>query len=113
MLSKLQSAAARGENIVVSVGLLPLEVGGRSEEDGNGNEKRRSVVGSALGPGRIYPLDVFTLDIFVFDQSGLQGRLGVTYPGQGRKEEASDGRRIVEEDGISWVLAMDRRVWIG
>ena len=52
MLNKLQSAAAGWENIVVSVCLLPLE------EDGD--EKRRSVVGSVLGPRKIYPLDVFT-----------------------------------------------------
>ena len=50
MLNKLQSAPC-GENIVVSVCLLPLE------EDGD--EKRRSVVGSVLGPRKIYPLDVF------------------------------------------------------
>ena len=46
-LNKMQSPAAGWENIVVSVGLLPLAGGG------NGNRKRRSVVGSALGPGKI------------------------------------------------------------
>ena len=45
-MNTLQSAVAGGENIVVSVGLLPLEVGG----DG----KRRSVVGPVLRPGKIY-----------------------------------------------------------
>ena len=64
MLDRLQSAAAGWENIVVSDSLLPLEFEG-SREDGNG--KRSSVVGSALGPGKIYFLDVFTLDIFVFN----------------------------------------------
>ena len=60
MLNKLQSAAAGGENNVASVSLLLLEVGG----DGNG---KRSIVGSVLEPGKIYFLDVFTLDIFVFN----------------------------------------------
>jgi len=84
MLNKLQGAAAGGENIVVSVGLLTLEVGG----DGNG--KGRGVVGLVLGPGNIYPLDVLTFDIFVFNQSGWPRRLEATCPGEGRRGE---GRR--------------------
>lgn len=120
MLNKLQGAAAGGENIVVSVGLLPLEVGARSGEDG----KRRGVVGSALGPGKIYPLDVFTLDIFVFNQSGWPRRLEVTCPGErrrgkGRKENEERRRRSVMGGGLArkmgypGVLAMDSRVRIG
>ena len=117
MLNKLQSAAAGGENIVVSVGLLPLEVGG----DGNG--KRRGVVGSVLGPGKIYPLDVFTLEIFVFNQSGWPRRLEATGPwerrrGKGRKEEERRrsmmmGGGLVRKMGYPGVLAMDSRVRIG
>jgi hypothetical protein len=66
------------------------------------------VVGSMLGPGRVYPLDVFTY-IFVFNQSGRPRRLEVTCPGERRRgkgrqeeEEEYDGRRIGEEDGVSW-----------
>ena len=33
--------------------------------------------------------------------------------GTGRKEEESDGRRIGEEDGVSWGLASGSRVRIG
>ena len=116
MLNKLQGAAAGGENIVVSVGLLPLEVGG----DGEG--KRSSVVGSVLGPGKIYPLDVFTLDIFVFNQSGWPRRLEVTCPGErrrgkGMKEEERRrsvmGGGLARKMGYPGVLAMDSRVRIG
>ena len=63
-----------------------------------------------LGSGKIYPLDVFTLDIFVFEQSAWPRRLEMTCPGErrwgkGRKEER--GRRVIgrwtgEEDGVSW-----------
>ena len=104
MLNQLQSAAAGGENIVVSVSLLPLEIG----RDGNG--KRSSVVGSVFGLGKIYPLDVLTLDTFVFSQSGWPKRLEVTCPGERRRgggqerggEAESDGWRNGEEDGESW-----------
>jgi len=118
MLNKLQGAAAGGENIVVSVGLLPLEVGGE------GKGKGRGVVGSVLGPGKIYPLDVFTLDIFVFNQSGWPRRLEVTCPGErrrgkGRKEEEEKRRSVMMGSGLArkmgypGVLAMDSRVRIG
>ena len=117
MLNNLQSAAGGGENIVVSVGLLPLEV------EGDGNGKKRGVVGSALGPGKIYPLDVFTLDIFVFNQSGWPRRLEVTCPGErrrdkGRKEEERRrsmmmGGGLARKMGYPGVLAMDSRVRIG
>ena len=115
ILNKLQNAAAGGENIVVSVSLLPLEAGG----DRNG--KRSSVVGSVLGPGEIYPLDVFTLDIFVFTQNGWPRRLEVTCPGErrrgtGRKEE--ERRRVMRgamarKMGYLGVLAIGNRVRIG
>ena len=32
---------------------------------------------------------------------------------EGGEEEECDGLRIGEEDGVSWVLAMDIQVWIG
>ncbi|KAH8107648.1 TRAPP trafficking subunit Trs65-domain-containing protein [Cristinia sonorae] len=53
-----------GEPIVVSVGLLPTP--GRPA-------------------GRIYPLDQFTLDIFVFNQSSWTRRFEVSYPDRRKK----------------------------
>ena len=115
MLNKLQRAAAGGENFVVHVDLLPLEVGG----DGNG--KRSSVVGSVFGLGKIYPLDVFTLDIFMFNWSGWPRRLEVTCPGErrrgtGRKEEERRrvmGGAMARKMGYPGVLDIGSRVWIG
>ena len=61
-----------------------------------------------LGLGKIYPLDVFTLDIFVFNQSGWLRKLEVRCPGEQRhgKEERRkcDGQQIGEEDWVSWGL---------
>ncbi|KAF7762094.1 hypothetical protein Agabi119p4_8687 [Agaricus bisporus var. burnettii] len=60
------------ESIVVSVGLLDViksgGVGPRKEgrEEHEEEEEEEEV---ELGPGRIYPLDSFTLDIFVFNKS--------------------------------------------
>ena len=95
--------------------VCPLEVGG----DRNG--KRSSVVGSVFGPGKIYPLDVFTLDIFVFNQSGWPRRLEVTCLGErrrrtGRKEEERRrvmGGALARKMGNPGVLAMGSRVRIG
>ena len=95
--------------------MLPLEVGG----DGNG--KRSSVVGSVFGPGEIYPLDVFTLDIFVFNRSGWPRMLEVMCLGErrrgtGRKEEERRrgmGSALARKMGYPGVLAMDSRVGIG
>ena len=67
MLNKLQSAAAGWENIFVFVGLLPLEVGVERMGMGRGGAL---LVLRSVGPGKMYPLDMFTLDIFVFNQSG-------------------------------------------
>ncbi|EKM54753.1 uncharacterized protein PHACADRAFT_29927 [Phanerochaete carnosa HHB-10118-sp] len=53
-----------GEPIVVSVGMLC---------DGEGD-------GAATGIGKIYPLDRFTLDIFVFNRSSWTRRFEVSYP---------------------------------
>ena len=85
MLNKLQGAAAAGR-----ISLFP-SVCSRWKLDGMGMGREGvGVVGSVLGPGKIYPLDVFTLDIFVFNQSGWPRRLGVTCPwerirGEGRR----------------------------
>ncbi len=53
-----------GDKIVVSVGILPLS-----------RHKNQP-----YGVGKIYPLDQFTLDIFVFNQSSWTRRFEVSYP---------------------------------
>lgn len=63
-LRDVVAADGPGEPIVVSVGLL---------RDGEGE-------GAAAGIGNIYPLDQFTLDIFVFNRSSWTRRFEVSYP---------------------------------
>ena len=94
--------------------MLLLEVGG----DGNG--KRSSVVGSVFGPGEIYPLDVFTLDTFVFSQSGWPKRLEVTCPGERRRgggqERRGGERRRVMGGALGfwlWVVGCGLGKWFG
>lgn len=109
MLSQLQSAEESGEAIVVSVGLLPLADGGRRDRD--------EVV---LGPGKIYPLDHFTLDIFVFNQSEWTRRFEVTCPDRRRRRRGvgdsagQDGRSALSRKmGFPGILPIDARVRIG
>ena len=73
-----------------------------------------------FGLGKIYPLDVFTLDTFVFSQSGWPKRLEVTCPGEkrrrtGRKEERRRvmGGALTRKMGYPEVSAMGSRVRIG
>ncbi|KAG6833284.1 hypothetical protein H0H87_009459 [Tephrocybe sp. NHM501043] len=103
-----QIAERNGESIVVSVGLLPPEEKAR----------RRKLDGSdALGPGKIYPLDYFTLDIFVFNQSEWTRRFEVTCPARRRRrregEVRPDGSRGVTKDRFPGILPLDARVRIG
>lgn len=87
------SGMGKGEPIVVSVGLLPLirrsKVDAcRSSEGGAsvsastsvGEKDGKGVRGDVDGDERIYPLDQFTLDIFVFNQSSWTRRFEVSYP---------------------------------
>ena len=99
---------------------LFLSVCSRWKLEWKGNGKRRSVVGSALGPGKIYPLDVLTLDIFVFNQSGWPRRLEVTCPGErrGGKGREKERRSVVSgglarKMGYPGVLAMDSQARMG
>ena len=68
-----------------------------------GNGKRRGVVGSVSGAGEIYLLDVFTVDIFVFNQSGWTRMLEVTCPGESRrwKGKKEQERRSVMGGGLA------------
>ncbi|KAG6865222.1 hypothetical protein C0991_004345 [Blastosporella zonata] len=96
-----------GESIVVSVGLVPPEDSARRRKAG-GND--------GMGPGKIYPLDYFTLDIFVFNQSEWTRRLEITCPARRKRREVegrSDGSRGVKKDGVTGILPLDARVRIG
>jgi hypothetical protein len=109
MLSKLQEAGTSGENIVVSVGLLPIP---------NDGQKRRDEV--VLGPGKIYPLDIFTLDIFVFNQSLWPRRFEVTCPDRRRRRRGGvemgvyeGGTEATRKMGYPGVLPLESRIRIG
>lgn len=105
MLSRLQNASASGESIVVSVGLLPIPV------------PEKEIM---LGPGKIYPLDIFTLDIFVFNQSLWPRRFEVTCPERRRRRKGGaemgvydGGGEAARKMGYPGVLPMESRVRIG
>ncbi|KAF8961451.1 TRAPP trafficking subunit Trs65-domain-containing protein [Flammula alnicola] len=109
MLAKLQEASTSGENIVVSVGLLPQI----SNEQRGGKE-------AVLGPGQIYPLDVFTLDIFVFNQSLWPRRFEVTCPERRRRRRGGGetgvydgGSEAARKMGYPGILPLESRIRIG
>ncbi|PPQ63886.1 hypothetical protein CVT24_010353 [Panaeolus cyanescens] len=112
MLHKLQQSSASGENIIVSVGLLA-----KSRPSSN-HEPTRDVL---LGPDRIYPLDIFTLDIFVFNQSLWPRRFEVTCPDRRRRRRGGTesgvyvdgGSEAARKMGYPGVLPMASRVRIG
>jgi len=73
-----------------------------------------------LGPGKIYPLDVFTLDIFVFNQSLWPRRFEVTCPEKRRRRRGGaemgvydGGGEAARKMGYPGVLPMESRVRIG
>ncbi|KAF5313342.1 hypothetical protein D9611_008665 [Ephemerocybe angulata] len=106
MINKLQNSAASGENVVVSVGLLPMN-------DGEGPM-------GLLGHEKIYPLDTFTLDIFVFNQSTWTRRFEVTCPEKRRRRRGGaqtgvygGGGEVARKMGYPGVLPMTKRVRIG
>ncbi|KAJ3517079.1 hypothetical protein NLJ89_g739 [Agrocybe chaxingu] len=108
MLAKLQGSSNTGENIVVSIGLLPLPY------------ERRGGKEVILGPGKIYPLDVFTLDIFVFNQSLWPRRFEVTCPERRRRRRGGTemgvydgGSQGARKMGYPGVLPLESRVRIG
>jgi len=108
MLAKLQESSASGENIIVSVGLLPIA---------NQRKQENEVV---LGPGKIYPLDIFTLDIFVFNQSLWPRRFEVTCPDRRRRRRGGvelgvyeGGSEAMRKLGYPGVLPLENRIRIG
>ena len=111
MSQRVQNAEDSGESIVVSVGLLPLAAGAPGRK-------------GKLGPDRIYPLDCFTLDIFVFNQSLWTRRFEVSCPdrrwrrrlgGEDQKVSGGEhpiGARKTKTDSPG-ILPLDNRVRIG
>ena len=107
LLAKMQDSSSSGENIVVSVGLLPLP----HINDG------KEVI---LGLGKIYPLHVFTLDIFVFNQSLWPRRFEITCPEKRRRKRggidisiSDGGTEAARKMGYPGVLPLESRVRIG
>lgn len=115
-MARLQEAGRSGENVVVSVGILPVDRRSGGQEGKHDLEDE-----SAFGPGRIYPMDVFTLDIFVFNQSGWPRRFEVTCPERRRRRAggAETGVSSGGEDslwkkmGYPGVLPLESRIRIG
>lgn len=102
------AAVRSGEAIVVSVGLVASGVRraggnlGKTLEGGRDDELHR-----------IYPLDHFTLDVFVFNQSEWTRRFEVTCPdrrrGQGRSLNLTPGQQTPSPG----IVPLDNRVRIG
>ena len=100
-------------DIIVSIGLLA--VGNLGGEERKEEERGREVV---LGPGRIYPFEYFTLDIFVFNRSERVRRFEVTCPDRnwrrnGKESRVPDGGLVRKMMGYPGILPMDARVRIG
>lgn len=116
MLRELQRAEESREAVVVSVGMLPVKrkhslagaLGGSSPDD----EEEEDM---GTGPGKIYPLETFTLDIFVFNQSAWTRRLEVSFPDRRtiRKGTLGQGARFQGLNGAPGILALDNRVRVG
>ncbi|OCH88177.1 hypothetical protein OBBRIDRAFT_108754 [Obba rivulosa] len=89
-----EAAAMLGEPIIISVGLLPNETKGKSPS-----------------MSEIYPLDKFTLDIFVFNRSSWTRRFEVSYPDERerRKSRPAKGSNV-RTPGI---VPLENRVRIG
>lgn len=93
-------AEAGGQPIVVSVGLLPTIREGVAK-------------GKGRMPSDIYPLDQFTLDVFVFNQSSWTRRFEVSHPDERRRRRKgkSDGKKL--GGGSLGIMPLENRVRIG
>ncbi|KAI0371337.1 hypothetical protein BV20DRAFT_965535 [Pilatotrama ljubarskyi] len=95
-----------GEPIVVSVGLLSPHL----TKKANGSGKPHAV-------GRLYPLDQFTLDIFVFNQSSWTRRFEVSYPEERRRRRKAQakesGAQVKGEPSAPGIIPLENRVRIG
>lgn len=94
-----------GEPIVVSVGLLPSpHRPGLAKKGGKVGQRHAS-------HGEVYPLDQFTLDIFVFNQSSWTRRFEVSYPGERQaRRRAKREKGEVRPPGI---IPLENRVRVG
>ena len=97
-----------GEPIVVSVGLLPPPHRAEHSKNARGAAAKSHA-------GELYPLDQFTLDVFVFNQSSWTRRFEVSYPEERRRrrrqtKERGDGGKEARPPGI---IPLQNRVRIG
>ncbi|KAJ7167476.1 TRAPP trafficking subunit Trs65-domain-containing protein [Mycena filopes] len=99
------SGVKSGEAIVVSVGLVASgarktggDLGKRADAGRDGDELHR-----------IYPLDHFTLDVFVFNQSDWTRRFEVTCPDRRRGLRRSPGEKAPSPG----IVPLDNRIRIG
>ncbi|KAJ6490309.1 TRAPP trafficking subunit Trs65-domain-containing protein [Mycena vitilis] len=99
------SGVRSGEAIVVSVGLV---ASGVHKAGGN---LGKAISGGSDGDGlhRIYPLDHFTLDVFVFNQSEWTRRFEVTCPDRRRGRARNPGEKAPSPG----IVPLDNRVRIG
>lgn len=110
-----------GDVVVVSVGLLDViksgGVGPRKEGGAAEEHEREEEEGAELGPGRIYPLDSFTLDIFVFNKSEKVRRFEISCFERRRRRGGGEQNQNVGgaggKMGYPGILPMEGRVRIG
>jgi hypothetical protein len=120
------NADNNGDAVVVSVGLLDvIQSGGVGprKEGGEEHEREEEEEEVELGPGRIYPLDSFTLDIFVFNKSEKVRRFEISCferrrrRGGGEQNQSSGGGGGLGgaggKMGYPGILPMESRVRIG
>lgn len=103
------------DTVVVSIGLLPLSKSKR--------ESDLVLEVPAAGPGKIYPYDKFTMDIFVFNQSSWTRRFEVSCPDQRRRRHGEwTGRYCsgIEAHGMKdkggpavGMVPLDNRIRVG
>ncbi|KAF7332300.1 hypothetical protein MKEN_00111200 [Mycena kentingensis (nom. inval.)] len=105
-LDSPHGGARAGEAIVVSVGLLA------SGHPKSNNDLGKTAVNGADSDEvhRIFPLDHFTLDVFVFNQSDWTRRFEVTCPTDRRRGRARIPGEKTPSPGI---VPLDNRVRIG
>ncbi|KAJ7044619.1 TRAPP trafficking subunit Trs65-domain-containing protein [Mycena alexandri] len=99
------SGVKSGEAIVVSVGLVSS--GARKTGGDLGKTADAGRDGDELH--RIYPLDHFTLDVFVFNQSEWTRRFEVTCPDRRRGQRRNPGEKAPSPG----IVPLDNRVRIG
>ncbi|KAJ6515581.1 TRAPP trafficking subunit Trs65-domain-containing protein [Mycena sanguinolenta] len=103
-----EHAVRSGEAIVVSVGLI---ASGVRRAGGNLGKTLDSGQGDKLH--RIYPLDRFTLDVFVFNQSEWTRRFEVTCPDRRRGRGRSLSLNTEEKTPSPGIVPLDNRVRVG